>query len=94
LTTLEADLCTISIHFQVFRNFGYRFSCEVFNKFKDFSSSQFNEDISTDVRGMLSLYESAQLRIRGESILDEAFAFTEAKLKSLEKYSKVLLQGK
>lgn len=23
----EADLYTISVHFQVFRNFGYRFSC-------------------------------------------------------------------
>ncbi|KAI7727108.1 hypothetical protein M8C21_021648 [Ambrosia artemisiifolia] len=81
----EADLYTISIHFQVFRKFGYKFSCDVFNKFKDFESGQFNEDISKDVRGMLSLYESAQLRIKGESILDEAFAFTETKLKSLEK---------
>ncbi|KAI7727439.1 hypothetical protein M8C21_024342 [Ambrosia artemisiifolia] len=81
----EADLYTISIHFQVFRIFGYRFSCDVFNKFKDISSGEFNEDISTDVRGMLSFYESSQLRIRGESILDEAFTFTETKLKSIEK---------
>ncbi|CAH1440146.1 unnamed protein product [Lactuca virosa] len=29
---------------------------------------------------MLSFYESTQLRIRGESILDEAFVFTEAQL--------------
>ncbi|KAJ0814508.1 putative lyase [Helianthus annuus] len=80
-----ADLFTISIHFQVFRNFGYRFSCDVFNKFKDSSSGEFSEDISTDVRGMLSFYESAQLRIKGETILDEAFVFTETKLKSLLK---------
>lgn len=32
---------------------------------------------------MLGLYESAQLRIRGEKILDEASVFTEAKLKSV-----------
>ncbi|KAJ0694634.1 putative lyase [Helianthus annuus] len=81
----EADLYTISIHFQVFRIFGYKFSCEVFNKFKDFSSGEFKEDITTDVRGMMSFYESSQLRIRGESILDEAIAFTETKLKTIEK---------
>ncbi|KAF5756971.1 putative lyase [Helianthus annuus] len=81
----KADLYTTSIHFQVFRIFGYRFSCDVFNKFKDFRSGEFKEDITTDVRGMLSFFESAQLRIRGESILDEAIAFTKSKLKSIEK---------
>ncbi|KAL8199348.1 hypothetical protein R6Q57_012916 [Mikania cordata] len=86
----EADLYTISIHFQVFRIFGYRQSCDVFNKFKDCNSGKFNEDITIDVKGMLSFYESAQLRIRGESILDEAFAFTETKLKTIEK----TLQGR
>ncbi|KAI3760922.1 hypothetical protein L1987_51325 [Smallanthus sonchifolius] len=81
----EADLYTTSLHFQVFRSFGYKFSCDVFNKFKDFSSGEFKEDMTTDVRGMLSFYESSQLRIRGESILDEAFAFTETKLKTIGK---------
>ncbi|KAI3760923.1 hypothetical protein L1987_51327 [Smallanthus sonchifolius] len=85
----EADLHTTSLHFQVFRVFGYRFSSDVFNKFKDFRTGGFLEEITTDVRGMLSLYESSQLRIRGESILDEAFAFTETKLKSLE----IILKG-
>ncbi|KAI7741497.1 hypothetical protein M8C21_007727 [Ambrosia artemisiifolia] len=47
-TYREADIYTISIHFQVFRKFGYRFSCDVFNKFKDFESGKFNEDISKD----------------------------------------------
>ncbi|KAI7731309.1 hypothetical protein M8C21_002585 [Ambrosia artemisiifolia] len=81
----ETDLYTISIHFQVFRIFGHRFSCDVFNKFKDYSSGEFKEDIATDVKGMICFYESAQLRIRGESILDEANAFIEAKLKTIEK---------
>ncbi|KAL8234106.1 hypothetical protein R6Q59_020206 [Mikania micrantha] len=57
---------------------------DVFNKFKDCNSSEFKEDITTDVRGMLSFYESAQLRIRGESILDDAFAFMETKLKTIK----------
>ncbi|KAJ9557892.1 hypothetical protein OSB04_012506 [Centaurea solstitialis] len=79
------DLYTISIHFQVFRLHGYKVSCDVFNKFMDSALGAFKEDITTDVRGMLAFYESTQLRIRGEYILDEAFTFTEAKLKNIEK---------
>lgn len=43
---------------------------DVFNKFKDCSSGTFKEEIIGDVRGMLSFYDSAQLRIKGETILD------------------------
>ena len=57
----------------------------MFNKFKDSRSSAWREDITIDVRGMLGLYESSQLRTRGECILDEAFTFTKGKLDSLEK---------
>nr|AAM11627.1 germacrene A synthase LTC2 [Lactuca sativa]UZP65129.1 germacrene A synthase [synthetic construct] len=79
----EVDLYTTSINFQVFRHLGYKLPCDVFNKFKDNTSGAFKEDISTDVKGMLGLYESSQLRTRGESILDEASSFTETKLKSV-----------
>nr|QQY00628.1 alpha-terpineol [Chrysanthemum indicum] len=79
----ELDLYTTSINFQVFRHLGYKLPCDVFNKFKDASSGTFKASITSDVRGMLGLYESAQLRIRGEKILDEASVFTEAKLKSV-----------
>nr|WIM34772.1 beta-elemene synthase [Chrysanthemum indicum] len=79
----EADLCTVSLYFQVFRQHGYRLSCDVFNKFKDFSTGKFKEYITRDVKGLLSFYESTQLRIQGETILDEAFAFTEAQLKDV-----------
>ncbi|KAI3500893.1 hypothetical protein L1887_36721 [Cichorium endivia] len=81
----DVDLYTISLHFQVFRNHGYKFSCDVFDKFKDSSSGAFKGDIVTDVRAMLSFHECAKLRMEGESILDEAFAFTQAQLKSVEK---------
>ncbi|CAH1440153.1 unnamed protein product [Lactuca virosa] len=47
--------------------------------FKD-SSGKFKEYITADLRGMLSFSESTQLRIRGESILDEAFIFIETQL--------------
>ncbi|KAJ9557520.1 hypothetical protein OSB04_012134 [Centaurea solstitialis] len=79
----EADLYTISINFQVFRHLGYKLSCDVFNKFKDSSSGTFKQYVTTDVKGMLGLYESAQLRLRGEFILDEALAFAETQLKSV-----------
>lgn len=55
----------------------------MFNKFKDSSSGTFKESITNDVKGMLGLYECAQLRLRGESILDEASAFTVTQLKSV-----------
>ncbi|KAJ9560413.1 hypothetical protein OSB04_005573 [Centaurea solstitialis] len=56
---------------------------DVFNKFKDPSSGTFEEYITNDVKGMLGLYESSQLRLEGESILDEASSFTESRLKSI-----------
>nr|AIX97168.1 germacrene A synthase 2 [Barnadesia spinosa] len=79
----DADLYTVSLHFQVFRHHGYKLSCDVFNKFKDGSMGAFKEYIMSDVRGMLSLFESTHLRIRGESILDEALEFTETQLKKV-----------
>ena len=54
---------------------------DVFNKFQDCSSGKFKEYITRDVKGLLSFYESTQLRIQGETILDEALAFTEVQLK-------------
>ncbi|KAI3787134.1 hypothetical protein L1987_41369 [Smallanthus sonchifolius] len=78
---VEVDLHTTSINFQAFRHLGYKLSCDVFNKFKDGDS--FKEHINSDVRGMLGLYESAQLRLKGEKILDYASVFAETKLKSL-----------
>ncbi|KAK9079252.1 hypothetical protein SSX86_000922 [Deinandra increscens subsp. villosa] len=80
---VEVDLHTTCINFQAFRHLGYKLPSDVFNKFKDGDSITFKEYITTDVRGMLGLYESAQLRLKGEKILDDASAFTEAKLKSL-----------
>jgi len=46
-----------------------------FAKFTD-SKGKFKESLINDVRGMLSLYEAAHLRVHGEDILDEALVFT------------------
>ncbi|CAL5439955.1 unnamed protein product [Camellia sinensis] len=78
----DFDLFTIALHFRIFRQHGYKMSCDVFNKFRD-SNGQFKETVSNDVKGMLSLYEATYLKIRGEGFLDEAHAFTIAQLGSL-----------
>ncbi|KAJ9535121.1 hypothetical protein OSB04_un001801 [Centaurea solstitialis] len=72
----ELDLHTISIHFQVFRNHGYKLSCDVYNKFKDSGSSAWKEDITTDVR-----------ELEENVILDEALHSTKGKLNTLRKNS-------
>lgn len=55
---------------------------EVFHKFKG-GDNKFKDDIITDAKGLLGLYEAAHLRIQGEVILDEAVAFTTHHLQAL-----------
>ena len=52
--------------------------------FKQFTNKEgrFKDELSSDVRGMLSLYEAAHFLVHGEPILDEALAFTTAHLNS------------
>lgn len=54
----------------------------MFNKFKG-CDGKFKEDLTSDVKGMLNLYEVAHLRIHGEDILEEALGFTKGHLTSL-----------
>nr|QGX02117.1 sesquiterpene synthase 3 [Tripterygium wilfordii] len=73
------DLDTIAILFRVFRQFGYKMSCDVFNKFRD-SDGNFKESLAKDVKGMLSLYEASHLIMHGENILDKALVYTSTRL--------------
>ncbi|KAA3464753.1 putative terpene synthase 6 isoform X2 [Gossypium australe] len=66
------DLNSTSIVFRVFRQYGFKMSCDIFNKFKD-TDGKFKEALIDDVRGMLSLYE--------------ALTFSTEHLKSLAKKS-------
>lgn len=52
----------------------------MFDKFKD-KDGKFKENLTRDVRGLLSLYEATQFRVHGENILEEALSFTTAHLK-------------
>ncbi|KAH7560568.1 hypothetical protein JRO89_XS10G0045600 [Xanthoceras sorbifolium] len=76
----DYDLFNAALLFRVFRQYGYRMSCGVFNKFKD-SDGKFKQALSCDAKGLLSLYKATHLRIHGEDILDEALAFTTVHLK-------------
>ncbi|TYI85093.1 hypothetical protein E1A91_D05G414700v1 [Gossypium mustelinum] len=54
---------------------GFNVSCDVFNKFKD-EQGTFKSSMTSDVPGLLELYEASYLRVHGEDILDEAISFT------------------
>ncbi|KAK7313005.1 hypothetical protein VNO77_37322 [Canavalia gladiata] len=60
----------------------YHFEHEI-NVFKKFMNEDgnFNERLTMEVEGMLSLYEAAHIRTHGEDILDEAIVFTFTHLK-------------
>ncbi|XVE50493.1 hypothetical protein DITRI_Ditri01bG0166900 [Diplodiscus trichospermus] len=72
---VENDLYTTSLRFRLLREHGYNVSCETFNKFKD-DEGNFKMSLTSDVKGLLELYEAAHLLVHGEHILEEAIAFT------------------
>ncbi|CAF2016490.1 unnamed protein product [Brassica oleracea] len=71
----ECDLYTVGLLFQVFRQFGFKLSADVFEKFKG-EDGKFKEHLVADASGILSLYEASQWNTRGEDIIDQALAFS------------------
>ncbi|KAF8118597.1 hypothetical protein N665_0004s0078 [Sinapis alba] len=82
LISEEDDLETIAIMFEVFRLYGHKMSCDVFERFKG-EDGKFKESMAHDVRGMLQLYEAAHLGLPSEDIMDDALTFTRHHLGSL-----------
>ncbi|KAL1363089.1 hypothetical protein HN51_011290 [Arachis hypogaea] len=80
--TIEDNLRSIALLFRLLRQHGFRVSSNVVNKFKDIDGN-FNESLTKDVEGMLSLYEASHLRIHREKILEEALKFTSTQLESI-----------
>ncbi|KAK4760026.1 hypothetical protein SAY87_023157 [Trapa incisa] len=70
------DLYTTALLFRLLRQQGYRISPDIFQRFKDRSTGSFMDSLTGDTRGLISLYEASHLRIHGEDILEEAFAFS------------------
>ncbi|XVF70502.1 hypothetical protein PTKIN_Ptkin11bG0166900 [Pterospermum kingtungense] len=64
------DLCTVAVRFRLLREHGFSVPCETFTKFKD-EKGNFKASLTSDVRGLLELYEAAHLGVHGEEILEE-----------------------
>ncbi|CAL1354322.1 unnamed protein product [Linum trigynum] len=71
----DGELSAVSLRFRLMRQHGYHVPSDVFNKFKDVDG-KFKSELSSDIQGILSLYEAAHLGVPGENILDEAIDFT------------------
>ena len=56
-------------------------AADVFDRFRDETGS-FSEDLISDPRGLLSLYNVAHMAVPGEAILDEAIAFARRHLEA------------
>ncbi|CAA0395900.1 unnamed protein product [Arabidopsis thaliana] len=78
----EDNLYTISIIFWVLRTYGHHMSSDIFQKFKG-NDGNFKGCISGDAKGLLALYEAAQLRTTTEYIMEEALSFTSSNLELL-----------
>ncbi|XVF77226.1 hypothetical protein PTKIN_Ptkin14bG0025600 [Pterospermum kingtungense] len=68
------DLYTTALRFRLLREHGFHVSCEAFNMFKD-GKGNFKSSLTSDVRGLLELYEACYLRVHGEDILEEAISY-------------------
>ncbi|KAK8272363.1 hypothetical protein V6Z11_D11G325800 [Gossypium hirsutum] len=71
----DQTLETTSLQFRLLRENGLGVPCEWFHKFKD-DDGNFNMSLTSDVKGLLELYEASHLRVHGEDILEEALGFT------------------
>ncbi|KAL0353198.1 UNVERIFIED_CONTAM: Tricyclene synthase Oc15, chloroplastic [Sesamum angustifolium] len=69
------SLRDVSLLFRVLRQHGHYISPEVFNNFKG-KDGRFRRNLNQDIRGLMELYEAAQLSFHGEYILDEAASFS------------------
>nr|BBO53755.1 putative nerolidol synthase [Scoparia dulcis] len=68
-------LYDVSLFFRLLRQHGHYISSDVFQNFRG-RDGKFKLKLSQDMRGLMELYEAAQLSIDGEDILDEAIKFS------------------
>ncbi|XP_073129016.1 gamma-cadinene synthase-like [Henckelia pumila] len=78
-TMEKYDLFNTSLLFRLFRQHGHIIPCGVFDRFM----KDTDEDLKSDIKGLLSLYEATGVRIQGENVLEEAITFTTCHLNHL-----------
>ncbi|XP_078149669.1 alpha-humulene synthase-like [Carex rostrata] len=76
---LSWDLHHVATRFRLFRQHGFNASSDVFLNFKD-DQGNFDENISKDPKGLLSLYNAGYLATPGEGILADAISFARGHL--------------
>nr|QIQ56004.1 8,9-dihydroserrulat-14-ene synthase 22 [Eremophila drummondii] len=86
----DSDLFTTALYFRLCRQHGYDINSGIFGRFKG-KDGKFEKALTSDVDGLLNLYEASYLRYHGEDILEEATVFTthylnEAKPQILDPY--------
>ncbi|XP_059452377.1 probable terpene synthase 9 [Corylus avellana] len=79
---LTTNIYTTALQFRVLRQHGFSITSDVFDKFKS-SDGRFMDSLSSDMEGLLSLYEASHLGMHGENILEEGKDFSIKNLKSL-----------
>ncbi|XWS10204.1 hypothetical protein CRYUN_Cryun39dG0055100 [Craigia yunnanensis] len=80
---IPTDLYHTALHFRLLRDNGFSINSDAtFNKFVD-KDGKFMNNLREDVAGLLSLFETADLGIPGENILEEAKNFSTYHLKLL-----------
>nr|QBM78970.1 germacrene D synthase [Petunia x hybrida] len=79
----DDNLYVVALRFRLLRQQGHYISSDVFKQFTN-KDGKFKESLANDVKGLLSLYEAAHLRVRDEEILEEALTFTTAHLESMD----------
>ncbi|CAO2149826.1 unnamed protein product [Urochloa humidicola] len=77
------DMHMVALRFCLLRQHGFWVSTDVFDKYRD-STGHFKLDLTKDPRGLMSLYNAANMAVPGETILDEAIAFARCHLQFLK----------
>ncbi|MFQ6635360.1 hypothetical protein Gotur_011649 [Gossypium turneri] len=80
---IDDDLYAAAVRVRLLREHGFNVCYETFNKFID-EKGKFKESLIIYMKGMLELYEAAHFQLHGETILEEALAFTMFHPKSTE----------
>ncbi|XBI99473.1 hypothetical protein VPH35_019548 [Triticum aestivum] len=70
-----SSLHQVALRFRLLREHGLWVSSDVFDKFKNEDGS-FREDITSDPKGLLCLYNAAHLLIHAEPSLEQAISFS------------------
>ncbi|MQM18191.1 hypothetical protein Taro_051178 [Colocasia esculenta] len=82
MMVVSDDLHTTALRFRLLRRQGYDIPSDEFNKFMDVHG-HFRGSLSSDIHGLLSLYEASYLGTQEDGILEEAMSFCRRELEHM-----------